>query len=84
MTKFYSNCDGETQLVTEKLVRIQKLNWDKSQILRKEKKKNFWKICTIQFLQIKKFKRRDNSKLHLYYDFCWPLTTTENNQPTTP
>ena len=38
---------------------------------------HFRKTCTIQSFPIKKFERRDNSKLHLYIDFCWPLTTTK-------
>ena len=33
---------------------------------------------------MKKFKRHDDSKLHLYISLGWPCTTTKNNQPTTP
>ena len=44
----------------------------------------FRKISTIQSFPMKKFERRDDSILHSYIDFCWPLTTSKNNQPRTP
>ena len=42
------------------------------------------KICTMKSFPIKKFERRDFSKLHSYIIFCWLLSSTKNNRPTTP
>ena len=35
------------------------------------------KICTIKSFPMKQFERRDESKLHSYKCFCWPLTITK-------